>query len=94
MCKGPLVGPMVCGGHILPGCPSCSGLFIISSLFLFPKEPGLEDKLHDCFTIVACWGKETQGIRTVDRGGAKAGEAGGDRTMWALQAGEGVHFLS
>lgn len=40
------------------------------------------------------WGKEAQGIRTTDGGGAKAGVAGRDRTMWALKPAEGVHFLS
>lgn len=40
------------------------------------------------------WGTEAQGIRTTDTGRAEAGEAGWDRTMWTLKAGEGVHFLS
>lgn len=39
-CKGPVAGPMIRGDHIFPsvlGCPSSSGLFIVSSLFFFLK---------------------------------------------------------
>lgn len=60
MCKGPVAGPMVHDDHIfqsVPGRLSCSGLFIISSLFLSPKWPGLEDKLHICSRILACLGR-------------------------------------